>query len=390
MKVNSKFKLNMITTLSSVDFKVLTFLYQPLIGMKGLSLYNTLYMLSDNNVYEKHQMLFDLLNITQTEFIEIRNKLEAIGLMDVYEKDLDRFIYVLKPPYSAKRFLTDTFLGTYLESEIGSSNLDNLIKIFEVKKEDTTSYNNITKFFDDIYEVRSKKLLSINKELETRNGSRSLIRNSINYDLFVESLPRALKQPILLNDNFKEKVLQLAFVYQFTIEDLVKIFVESSKGKKTISIDELNLQAKIYFEANDNSLRVEEKVSDDVEILSKQSYRTIINMFGSKDLMVKANALSTINEFITQNDIDQGVLNILLIFILKNKEGVLPHVNYLNKIWSDWYKHGVRTASDAVRHREFVENQWQNKQTKNYNKPKKVNKPDWLDEYLDELGEMEG
>ena len=390
MKVNSKFKLNMITTLSSVDFKVLTFLYQPLIGMKGLSLYNTLYMLSDNNVYEKHQMLFDLLNITQTEFIEIRNKLEAIGLMDVYEKDLDRFIYVLKPPYSAKRFLTDTFLGTYLESEIGSSNLDNLIKIFEVKKEDTTSYNNITKFFDDIYEVRSKKLLSINKELETRNGSRSLIRNSINYDLFVESLPRALKQPILLNDNFKEKVLQLAFVYQFTIEDLVKIFVESSKGKKTISIDELNLQAKIYFEANDNSLRVEEKVSDDVEILSKQSYRTIINMFGSKDLMVKANALSTINEFITQNDIDQGVLNILLIFILKNKEGVLPHVIYLNKIWSDWYKHGVRTASDAVRHREFVENQWQNKQTKNYNKPKKVNKPDWLDEYLDELGEMEG
>lgn len=390
MKVNSKFKLNMITTLSSVDFKVLIFLYQPLIGMKGLSLYNTLYMLSDNNVYEKHQMLFDLLNITQTEFIEIRNKLEAIGLMDVYEKDLDRFIYVLKPPYSAKRFLTDTFLGTYLESEIGSSNLDNLIKIFEVKKEDTTSYNNITKFFDDIYEVRSKKLLSINKELETRNGSRSLIRNSINYDLFVESLPRALKQPILLNDNFKEKVLQLAFVYQFTIEDLVKIFVESSKGKKTISIDELNLQAKIYFEANDNSLRVEEKVSDDVEILSKQSYRTIINMFGSKDLMVKANALSTINEFITQNDIDQGVLNILLIFILKNKEGVLPHVNYLNKIWSDWYKHGVRTASDAVRHREFVENQWQNKQTKNYNKPKKVNKPDWLDEYLDELGDMEG
>lgn len=390
MKVNSKFKLNMITTLSSVDFKVLTFLYQPLIGMKGLSLYNTLYMLSDNNVYEKHQMLFDLLNITQTEFIEIRNKLEAIGLMDVYEKDLDRFIYVLKPPYSAKRFLTDTFLGTYLESEIGSSNLDNLIKIFEVKKEDTTSYNNITKFFDDIYEVRSKKLLSINKELETRNGSRSLIRNSINYDLFVESLPRALKQPILLNDNFKEKVLQLAFVYQFTIEDLVKIFVESSKGKKTISIDELNLQAKIYFEANDNSLRVEEKVSDDVEILSKQSYRTIINMFGSKDLMVKANALSTINEFITQNDIDQGVLNILLIFILKNKEGVLPHVNYLNKIWSDWYKHGVRTASDAVRHREFVENQWQNKQSKSYNKPKKVNKPDWLDEYLDELGEMEG
>ena len=390
MKVNSKFKLNMITTLSSVDFKVLIFLYQPLIGMKGLSLYNTLYMLSDNNVYEKHQMLFDLLNITQTEFIEIRNKLEAIGLMDVYEKDLDRFIYVLKPPYSAKRFLTDTFLGTYLESEIGSSNLDNLIKIFEVKKEDTTSYNNITKFFDDIYEVRSKRLLSINKELETRNGSRSLIRNSINYDLFVESLPRALKQPILLNDNFKEKVLQLAFVYQFTIEDLVKIFVESSKGKKTISIDELNLQAKIYFEANDNSLRVEEKVSDDVEILSKQSYRTIINMFGSKDLMVKANALSTINEFITQNDIDQGVLNILLIFILKNKEGVLPHVNYLNKIWSDWYKHGVRTASDAVRHREFVENQWQNKQTKSYNKPKKVNKPDWLDEYLDELGDMEG
>lgn len=388
MKVNSKFKLNINTDLSPKDFKVLTFLYQPLIGMKSLSLYHTFYQLSKFNNISDHQMLFDLLNITQKEFIINREKLEALGLLETYEKDKELFVYVIKPPYSARKFLVDTFLGTYLESEIGTKNLNALVEMFSVNNENIETYNNITKSFDDLYQIRSKKLLTIDKELEGRNGANNnLIRNSIDYNLFVEKLPRSLKSPILFNDNFKQKIMQLAFVYQFEIEDLINIFIEANKGRENIKVEEINLKAKMYFEKNNKSLLVEEKKENDVSKMNDLSFKTIVNKFVVNDKMEKADALNTINEFLTQNDIENGVLNVLLIFVLKNKEGILPHVNYLNKVWDAWYKDGVRTTKDAIRHREYIESSFNNKFKTN---KETVKKPDWLDEYINELEEMEG
>src|SRR5690625_2244128 len=103
MKVNSSFKLNINTDLSDKDFKVLTLLYQPLIGMKALSLYNTFYYLSNFNKTYLHQTIFDLLNINNVEFIKEREKLEALGLLETYEKNQTNYVYVIKTPYSAKR-----------------------------------------------------------------------------------------------------------------------------------------------------------------------------------------------------------------------------------------------------------------------------------------------
>lgn len=386
MKVNSTFKLNINTDLSSKDFKVLTLLYQPLIGMKALSLYNTFYHLSNFNQSNLHQTLFDLLNINQLEFIKEREKLEALGLLESYSNNKDEYVYVIRPPYSAKRFLKDTFLGTYLETEIGTTNINKLINLFEIKNEDISNYNNLTKSFDDLYKIRSRRLLSIDRDLEGQNGyNNNLVRDQIDYNLLIEKLPRSVKNPILFNENFKQQIMQLAFVYQFNIDDIINILIEANKGRKDLVIEEINLKAKIYFEKNNEEIIIEEKQTDDVSLMETLSFKTIVNKFGSKDKLTKANALSTINEFITQNDIQTGVLNVLIIFILKNKEGRLPHVNYLNKVWDSWYKEGVRTTKDAIKHREYIESNWTSK-----SRVKEVKKPDWLDEYIDELADMEG
>lgn len=387
MKVNSKFKIKLNTDLSQKDFQVLTFLYQPLIGITAYSIYQSFYNLFNQTHINKHQSLYDLLNITQKEFIEAREKLEALGLLETYEdKSTSNYIYILKPPYSAKKFLLDTFLGTYLETEIGTSNLNDLIKIFEIEREDLKTFKNITKSFDDIYEIRSRKLLTINKDIIGRSSKNNLIRNSIDYNLFIEKLPRAFKDPSLFNENFKQKILQLAFVYNFSLEDMITIYTNAHRGKKGIDIEQINLQAKKYYETLNENIRVEKKSTNDEALIESLSFRNIVNRFGSNNRVDKSNALSTINEFITQNEIDRGVLNVLLMFIFKNKNGVLPHVNYLNKVWESWYKNGVRTTSDAIKHREYIESYYSSKGSKT----KKVNKPDWLDEYMVELEKMEG
>lgn len=387
MKVNSSFKLNINTDLSDKDFKVLTLLYQPLIGMKALSLYNTFYYLSNFNKTYLHQTIFDLLNINNVEFIKEREKLEALGLLETYEKNQTNYVYVIKTPYSAKRFLKDTFLGTYLESEIGSENIKKLISLFEVNNENIDDFENITKTFDDLYKIRSRRLLTIEQDIEGRNGSNNnLIRNKIDYNLLIDKLPRSVKHPILFNDNFKQQIMQLAFVYQFNIDDLVNIFIDANKGRDDLSIEEINLKAKMYFEKNNEEIMVLDKQTDDVSLMDSLPFKTVVNKFASKDKLIKADALATINEFITQNDIEVGVLNVLIIFLLKNKDGRLPHVNYLNKVWDSWYKNGVRTTKDAIKHREYIESNW----TSGTKQARQIKKPDWLDEYINELEEMEG
>ena len=385
MKVGSKFKLNIKTELSSADFKVLAFLYQPLIGKSAHSVYCTFYHLSKSKLQLTHQTFFDMINTTELKFKIMREKLEAIGLLETYENDKSDTIYVLKPPYSAKKFLTETFLGAYLESEIGSKNLKSLAELFKVESDMDGNFVNVTKSFDDLYHFKSKELLSINFDLEERNGNNTkMIKNGINYYEFVEKLPRALKSPQLFNENFKQKLIQLAYVYQFSISDLIKVYEKASVGKSDPSFENISFQAKNYYESLNKEIMVSRNELSEEEVLNNVPFIQIIEKYSGEDVYLRASALDTVNDFINQNEIMQGTLNVLLIFILKNKNGVLPHVNYLNKVWRSWAKKGVKTASDAIKLQKEIE--------ANY-KPKykqKAPENDWVDSYLDELEQMEG
>ena len=145
------------------------------------------------------------------------------------------------------------------------------------------------------------------------------------------------------------------------------------------------MQARLHYEKSNETISIKKKANDDTEIIANLSFRTVVDKFVVSDPTLRSDALNTINLFMAQNDIDLGALNVLLIFILKNKEGILPHVNYLNKVWLSWSKAGVRTAEDAINYQEHLEKTWSK------TKPRQqVNKPDWLDEYIDGLDDWEG
>ena len=74
---------------SEYDRKVLTRLYQPIIGYGALALYFTLWSelegertISTSEV--KHSRLFDLMNTNVNDFLSFRKKLEAVGLLQTY------------------------------------------------------------------------------------------------------------------------------------------------------------------------------------------------------------------------------------------------------------------------------------------------------------------
>lgn len=386
MKNSSTFDIYMNTHLSASDFKVLSLLYQPLLGMQAYALYQTFYQLS---LYLKakdmtHQVLLDLLNVKQRDFLESRRKLEALGLCDSYHYQ-DQYIYILKSPLTAKQFLSDTVFGSYLQSEIGDKNLDLIIDMFKYDMPDLSLYKQISKTFDELYEFKQLNILKVEHQLEGRQKNQGLlIESKFDYNSFVESLPERLKTSTLLNQKLKESIEKIAFVYQFDVLDMVEVYKNASLSKQSMNYQILNFKAKQYFENKDKVIEVKEKQDSETSFVDKATPYDIVQKFAKVDQ--QGIALSTAYQLLERNQVEPGIINVILILVLKHKDGILPHINYLEKVLNDWLNRGIQTTEDAIAHASELEHSF----TPKNKKVTKTAEPDWMDDYVKEIAEMEG
>ncbi len=385
MKNSSTFIIQSQSDLSAADFKVLALLYQPLMGLEGESLYNTFYQLinkTGRNSYS-HTELFDLLNLKQQEFLKIRNKLEALNLLTVYQKE-DYYLYFMKAPLTAKQFLVDTVFGSYLQSEIGEKNMNLLTLLFKMDVVDKEGFDNITKSFDTLYEFKSLNLLNVSHALQGRqqNGG-SLLNFKFNYEAFVDHLPERLKNSQLLNEKFKEQVNKIAFVYQYDVADMVAIYENAAKSRQNVNFAQLNMKAKLYYDQKHQSLTIKQKDMPITSLIDQVAPQVIIQKYAKTDQ--QGIALSTASQLLERNAVEPGIINVILMLVLKHKDGVLPNINYMEKVLHDWLNKGVQTTEDALSYSTNLETQYQKKK-----KVQKVTEPDWMDDYIKDLAKLEG
>jgi len=384
MKNSSTFSLQSQSDLSAADFKVLALLYQPLMGLEGQALYTTFYQLinkTNRNSYT-HTELFDLLNLKQIDFLKIRNKLEALNLLQVFQKE-DEFLYFMKAPLTAKQFLMDTVFGSYLQSEIGEKNLNLLTSMFKMDVLSTEGFENVTKSFDALYEFKSLSLLNVNYPLQgrTQNGG-SHINYKFNYESFVEHLPERLKNSQLLTEKFREQITKIAFVYQYDVSDMVTIYEAASKSRQVINFAQLNLKAKQHYEQKNQLLTIKQKDITHTNLIDQVSPQIIIQKYAKTDQ--QGIALSTATAMLERNSVEPGIINVILMLVLKHKDGILPTLNYMEVVLHDWLNKGVQTTEDAINYSTNLESQWEKKKS-----VQKVSEPDWLDDYIKDLANME-
>ncbi len=384
MKNSSIFRLHITSDLATQDFKVLALLYQPLLGIDAHSLFITFYQLNHKTIISEytHQQLFDLLSLRQSDFLKMRNKLEALNLLEVYQ-NIDTYVYTLKTPLTAKQFLLDTVFGSYLQSEIGEKNVDMIASLFKIEIPNLEGFTNITKPFDSMYEFKSLNLLKFDYEFAGRkqNGG-SHIGYQFDFNQFVEHLPERLKNSQLLNQKLQTQISKIAFVYQFGIEDMVEIYMEASKSKQTVNFQALNHKAKRHYETKNQTLSIKEKDIPKTELIKTLPPQVIIQKYSKMDL--QGLALSTATLLIERNHVDPGIINVILMLVLKQKDGVLPGLKYMETVLHDWLNRGIQTTEDALNYSMKLENQWVNKK-----KVQKVSEPDWMDDYVKELEKME-
>ncbi|MBR2828567.1 MAG: Replication initiation and membrane attachment protein, partial [Bacilli bacterium] len=99
------------------DKKIITMLYQPIIGNIAVSLYFTLMddldKLEIMGVEENHHHLMSMMQLGLEDILIAREKLEAIGLLKTYYKKdtVNQYVYLLFSPISANEFFSHPILN---------------------------------------------------------------------------------------------------------------------------------------------------------------------------------------------------------------------------------------------------------------------------------------
>ena len=387
-----KFKLITYQNIDIDERNVVTLLYQPLIGCGAYALYNTLWSLIDRSRLKSpeylHTKIFDLLNLTPDKFIEARKILEAIALLEVYQNE-DAFLYELKAPVSAEEFIKDGVLGALLYSKIGKTEFDDVSSLFRISNVEKNGYKNITTNFDEIFEALPQSV-ETDDEYISRSKSKIQINSNFDFEVFIDGLSKNFVDKRKLTSKVKDKIINLSYVYNLDEITMQKVFIDSVDTNKNVNLDKLSKSAKYWYSVLSESDSTKQSGYEEVDVnfetikklcLSYAPTDLIGTLTGHKPSHTESNTIErVINEF----DYPREVLNFLLVYALENSQNqMLPHFNFLEKIYVGWKRNNVNTYEDAFNATvKYQENITKNKTKKT---TKSEYEPDWLEDYMKEF-----
>jgi replication initiation and membrane attachment protein len=419
------------------DQKVLTFLYQPLIGSTAFSLYMTLWAeLEENRLWSEsttHHSLMNSLDTNLKEIFHARQKLEAIGLLKSYvkEEDGDRsFIYELKPPLNPETFFLDGMLNIFLYQKIGKKQFARLKRFFSDQQlpQKDWEYKNITKAFQDVFSSASPESLQFHQESSQDlklNESDTYIGRSetkpiqiqvdhFNFDLLFAGLKDSFISQQSFTTKVKEAIANLAFLYNIDALQMQGIVLSAIEADE-ISIEELRKAARDWFQfQHEDKLPLlvdkvqpvmltsqrsepntkEEKLKYYFETVSPRQFLMDISGGGEPS----KSDLQIVEDIMFAQQLPPGVVNVLIHVVMIKTDMKLTK-GYAEKIASHWARKGVQTVDEAMdlaikENRQYIE--WASGKKDKKSSNKKVTRtemiPDWFnnDEKLSASNVPEG
>ncbi|MFD2446296.1 replication initiation and membrane attachment family protein [Bacillus sp. CGMCC 1.16607] len=405
------------------DQKILTFLYQPLIGSTAFSLYMTLWgELEENRLWSEpttHHSLMNFLDVNLKDIYQSRQKLEGIGLLKTFVKvDADErsFIYELQPPLNPERFFLDGMLNIYLYQKIGKNHYARLKRFFsDQQSPQTDEYKDISKAFHDVYSTASPESLQLYQEtpdLKLEVGKTFIGRNeskaiqihveNFNFDLLIAGLQESLVPRKVFTQRVKEAIANLAFLYNINALQMQKIVLNAVEDD-VINIEELRKSARDWFQFQNQDqlpalvdrvqpelLKVQRSEPNSKEEELKHYFETVSPRQFLMDISGGGEPgksdLQIVEDIMFQQQLSPAVVNVLIHYVLIKTDMKLTK-SYVEKIASHWARKGIATVNDAMElaikeNRQYLE--WASgKKTKKSNDKKPIRTeliPDWFNE----------
>ena len=394
------------TILSDNDRKIISMLYQPIMGSIATSLYYTLW--ADLNKSEllsneyTHHHLMTSLRIKMDAIITARKKLEAIGLVKTFIKkgESNSYVYELYSPISASEFFNHPILNIVLYNNIGKKEYEDLLSYFKVPRINLSSYEEITCKFSDVFEsVPATGYDNLNEDLRVNKTGIISIDESFDFDLLISSVPSGIITQKTFSREVKRLINELSFVYNMDALEMKSSILNSIKENGLIDKNLLRRNVRNYYKyQNENKLPsliyknqpeyLKNPISSD-DKRAKMIYVfeniTPYNFLKGRSNGAKPSSrdLSLLESLLTDFKLNPGVVNVLIDYVLKINNKKLTR-SYIETIASQWKRLGIETVLEAMKaaEKEYKKSIKQENQVRNSKSTKEDILPDWFNQNI--------
>ena len=245
--------------ITSEKIKILTNLYQPIIGYTAISLYLTFYNDLNNKSQESleytHHHLMTNMQLKLDSIIDARRKLEGIGLLKTYLKrgEIDNYVYILYSPLSSYEFFNHPILNIVLYNNIGAVEYEKLQTFYKVPRISLKDYEDITEEFQDVFTSSvNTNLLFDNSDIQKDSWLEIQMKSNLDIDLLISSIPKRLVSDKCFNEETKKLILNLAYIYKIDNMNMQGLVRNSLNERGMIDKNELRKSARNFYQFENN------------------------------------------------------------------------------------------------------------------------------------------
>ncbi len=399
------------TIIDDVDRKLVTMLYQPIIGHTATTLYFTLFddLLRHEVMSEEltHHHLMATMQLKLEDILIAREKLEAVGLLKTYlKKDhVNNFVYLLYAPLSVNEFLNHPILNVVLYNNLGKKEYEKIVNIFKVPKVNLKDYEDITQSFNKVFSSVSSNAFIGNDNIVSKNKGNIEITSGIDFNLLISSIPKSMVSEKCFSDEVKDLINSLAFVYNIDDLNMQGLVRNSINEKGLIDKIELRKSARNFYQFEQGGklpTLIYSKQPDylktpsgDTSNWAKQVY-TFENITPYDYIRSKykngeptLRELQIIEDLMVKQKMKPGVVNVLIDYVLKVNNQKFTR-SYVETVAAQWSRLNIETVEAAMRTAEKEHKKLKKKlnkdkedsQNKHY-KPKEESLPSWFDKKIE-------
>lgn len=358
------------TIINDTDKKIISMLYQPIIGFAAVSLYLTLLddlskseMMSED---QTHHHLMATMQLKLEDIVIAREKLEAVGLIKTYIKkgSINNYVYLVYSPISAHEFFNHPILNIVLYNNLGKKEYEKLLNYYKIPKINLKDYEEITSSFDEVFTSITGNVLEVNEDVTKRDSNNIHINKGIDFNLLISSFPDNLINEKCFNKETKELINALSFTYNLTTLDMQNLVRNSINEKGLIDKTILRKSCRDYYQFDNNGnlpTLIYNKQPDYLKKPTGDSSKWAKMVYAFENLnpyqFLKAKYKGAeptdrdkrlIENLLVDQKLNPGVVNVLIAYVLKTNNEQLKK-SYVETIAGQLKRKNIETVEEAMR-----------------------------------------
>ncbi|MBT2616601.1 replication initiation and membrane attachment family protein [Bacillus sp. ISL-78] len=371
--------------LHDYDRKILTRLYQPLIGPICISLYMTLWSeLEENRLWSEtssHYQLMNTIGLKLGDIYEARLLLEGIGLVNVYKKsknETKEFIYELNPPLSPQQFFTDGMLNIYLYKKIGKAQFNRLKRFFCDDHILTDQYEGVTKSFAEVFSSDHLDSLYVTDEaknewkpvpeqqyIDRAEGVEpSGFDDLFDFDLLFAGMKSSIVPKKAFTPKIKSTIAKLAFLYGIDPLEMQKLVMDAVSLDDEIDEELLRKAARDWYQierqADMPSLvnrvqPIRERTQKEEPKTKEQELIRHLETISPRERLMQLSGgaepssgdLKVVEGVMINQKLNPGVVNVLIEYVMLKTDMKFTK-GYVEKLAGHWARLKVSTVVEAM------------------------------------------